>query len=173
MQTWKKWLDPDHAFSANGETMKKVIKTIYVVELFFTLVAVCIGLISYVIALILDFDTFNVSWPLLFVLPLVAWLAPFLIYWGLAFLYGFAELVSNSYQQAPCNEQKPESDSHIDFENIKAIRSDEEDETARASFNLDEFYVKQKRKKIKNMILAVLALTVFLIAIIAAINMGK
>lgn len=102
MGEWKNWLNADYAFSNNGEKIKKVVKVAYTINLASLFVVAAIGIIGFFIS-IAEGTSLEHIWPVPFAIALVVLLAPYLVYWSLSFLYGFGELVSNSYGK---NEKK-------------------------------------------------------------------
>ena len=95
MGEWKKWLNADYAFSNNGEKIKKVVKFSYTLSLVLFFIAAAIGLLGVLITM---FDGgFEYVWYAPFIIIVAVLLAPYLLYWSLSTLYGFGELVSNSY----------------------------------------------------------------------------
>lgn len=95
---WKKWLNADYAFSNNGEKIKKIVKVTYTIEMALLLIAAVLFLIF------TFFDVLGGNHEMLIFIPLTAItliIAPFLFYWLLCFVYGFAEIISNSYTNKP------------------------------------------------------------------------
>lgn len=119
MSEWKKWLNADYAFSNNGEKIKRGVKVLFTIELVLLFIAAIFGLIGF---LVMTFDgDFEYVWPIPIAVAIVLLFAPYLVYWSCCFLYGFGELVSNSYGNNNSSEKKSEMQAKADCERIRKI----------------------------------------------------
>ena len=107
MDEWFSLLDPDYAFSENGEKIKKIAKKLYKWNVCAILIFAIFSLLAFLV-LALEGGFAFVWWIPIVAIPAVVF-APHIAYWSLCFCYGFGELVSNSYKTEKNKENEKEN----------------------------------------------------------------
>lgn len=108
MDEWKNWLNADYAFSNNGKKIKAVAKKLFTINLVLIFIAAAIGFIGFLSETLNGH--FEYVWFIPIVIAIVLLFAPFLVYWNLSFVYGFGELVSNSYKKIETTKDNTKKD---------------------------------------------------------------
>ena len=92
---WKKWLNPDYAFSNNGEKVKRIVKILFKIQLASIFIGAAFGVFFFLVQT--AEGNFKQVWLIPIIVAIVALCAPFLTYCSYCLLYGFGELIANSY----------------------------------------------------------------------------